>query len=511
MMIRNRIPKYRRGFTSTGVLVAAGAAMVMLGAAWLTTDGAGSSTDALEQSDLYLVEVGSFDITIPASGELAALEQVEVRCELDGNNNALVEIVDEGINVKEGDLLFRTDNAGILEKIQNAKDNVVNAENTLRNREASLEISEGYRKSELQKAQVKVDQAELALKSWEEGEVLREREKLDLSVLTAEREYKRLKEKHEKSKELFEKEFLSKDELDSESIDLLRKESALKTANTNQGIYEKYTYFKEKLQKESDSNQAVAEMGRTDKRTAAELRSAQDNVKASNATLDSKIEWLEKYELQLTQTEVFAPSDGMVVFGSTINRRGRGDNEKPLQVGSKLYRNQLVVVLPNIERMAADVKVNEALSGLIESGQSALIKTDAIPDVVITGTVLGVSVLAEDGGWRDPNRRDYGVKVELDENHGLALKPSMRVKVDIFVDKVVDALFVPIQAIHRRGRDVFVYLRDGDEYIEQIVDIKRNSELFVEVVEGLDAGNQVLLIDPPAGTVIRPIDGATEK
>jgi multidrug efflux pump subunit AcrA (membrane-fusion protein) len=161
--------------------------------------------------------------------------------------------------------------------------------------------------------------------------------------------------------------------------------------------------------------------------------------------------------------------------------------------------------------MAADVKVNEALSGLIESGQSALIKTDAIPDVVISGTVLGVSVLAEDGGWRDPNRRDYGVEVELDENHGLALKPSMRVKVDIFVDKVVDALFVPIQAIHRRGRNVFVYLRDGDEYIEQIVDIKRNSELFVEVVEGLVAGNQVLLIDPPAGTVIRPIDGATEK
>ena len=511
MMIQHSISIRRRGLTSTGVLVAAGAAMIMLGAAWLASDGSGGSSGVVDQADLYTVEMGDFDITIPASGELASLEQVEVRCELDGNNNALVEIVDEGINVSEGDLLFRTDNAGILEKIQNAKDNVVNAENTLRNREASLEISEGYRKSELQKAQVKVDQAELALKSWEEGEVLREREKLDLAVLASKREYDRIKEKHEKSKQLFDKDFLSKDELDSEAIDLLRKESALKTANTNKEIYEKYTYFKEKLQKESDSNQAIAEMGRTDKRTAAELRSAQDNVKAAKATLDSRQEWLRKYELQLTQTEVFAPSDGMVVYGSTINRGKRGDNEKALQVGSKLYKNQLVIVLPNVDRMAADVKVNEALSGLIESGQSALIRTDAIPDAIIGGTVLGVSVLAEDGGWRDPNRRDYGVEVELEPDHGLPLKPSMRVKVDIFVDEVTNAMFVPIQAINRRGRDVFVHLRDGDEYIEQIVKINRNSELFVEVIDGLEVGDQVLLIDPPPGTVVHPIGGEEDQ
>ena len=507
MMNTQSISNRRRGLTSTGVLVAAGATMIMLGAAWLASDGSSYSNGVVDQADLYEVELGSFDITIPASGELAALEQVEVRCELDGNNNALVEIVNEGINVKEGDLLFRTDNAGILEKIQNSEDAVVGAENTLRNREASLEISEGYRKSEMQKAQVKVDQAELALKSWEEGEVLREREKLDLAVLTAEKEYDRLKEKHEKSKELYEKNFLSKDELDRESIDLLRKESALKTANTNKEIYEKYTYFKEKLQKESDSNQAIAEMGRTDKRTAAELRSAQDNMKAAGAALESRQEWLEKYQLQLTQTEVFAPSDGMVVYGSTINRGKRGDNEKALQVGSKLYRNQLVIVLPNIDRMAADVKVNEALSGLVETGQSAMIKTDAIPDAIIEGTVLGVSVLAEDGGWRDPNRRDYGVEVELDEDHNLALKPSMRVKVDIFVDKVVDALFVPIQSIHRRGRDVYVYLRDGDEYIEQLVEINRNSELYVEIVGGLEIGDEVLLINPPTGTVVHSIGG----
>ncbi|MDG2095130.1 MAG: hypothetical protein P8J89_07645, partial [Phycisphaerales bacterium] len=99
MMNTQSISNRRRGLTSTGVLVAAGATMIMLGAAWLASDGSSYSNGVVDQADLYEVELGSFDITIPASGELAALEQVEVRCELDGNNNALVEIVNEGINV----------------------------------------------------------------------------------------------------------------------------------------------------------------------------------------------------------------------------------------------------------------------------------------------------------------------------------------------------------------------------------------------------------------------------
>ena len=58
--------------------------------------------------------------------------------------------------------------------------------------------------------------------------------------------------------------------------------------------------------------------------------------------------------------------------------------------------------------------VGEALSGRIKEGQSAVIYSDSVPGTAIPGTVLGVSVLAESGGWRDPNRRDYTVRVLLD-------------------------------------------------------------------------------------------------
>ena len=75
MMIQYSISIRRRGLTSTGVLVA-GAAMIMLGAAWLASDGSGGSSGVVDQADLYTVEMGDFDITISlASGELARLNR----------------------------------------------------------------------------------------------------------------------------------------------------------------------------------------------------------------------------------------------------------------------------------------------------------------------------------------------------------------------------------------------------------------------------------------------------
>ena len=490
--------RHRRALTSTGVLVAAGATLIMIGAAWMVADGGGEA-GIVGPSDLFTVEQGNFEVTVPASGELAALEQVEIRCELEGNAT-VIEIIDEGTNVTEGDLLFRLDDEAVRENIQNIEEDVVAAENTLLNNEASLEISEELRNSSLQKAQVTVDQAELALKAWQEGEVRTAREQNELSMRTAQKDYNRLKDKYDKSIELRAKNFISQDELEQDEISMIKAEAELSKATLAKEMYEKYTFFKDKLQKESDRDQAIAEMARVRKRTDAEVRSAKNNVGAAQQSLESKKERLEKWQIQLARCEVKAPADGMVVYGSTVNR-GRWDDSPPLQVGSSLHRNQLIIVLPNTERMSADVKVNEALSGLIERGQPVILETDAIPDVIIDGEVLGVSVLAEDGGWRDPNRRDYRVQIGLDDDHGLTLKPSMRVKANIHVDTVQDVLFVPVQAIHRRGRHVFVYKLNGSGYVEHPVEVDRHSELFAEVATGLESGDQVLLVDPPAGTV----------
>ncbi|MCZ6611610.1 MAG: hypothetical protein O6941_03155, partial [Planctomycetota bacterium] len=72
----------RRGGTTTIVItivvIVTGAAMTTL----VVRNGSSSGT-AGGSDGTYIVRRGSFDITIPASGELAALEQIEIRNRLE--------------------------------------------------------------------------------------------------------------------------------------------------------------------------------------------------------------------------------------------------------------------------------------------------------------------------------------------------------------------------------------------------------------------------------------------
>ncbi|HJN80576.1 MAG TPA: efflux RND transporter periplasmic adaptor subunit, partial [Phycisphaerales bacterium] len=168
------------------------------------------------------------------------------------------------------------------------------------------------------------------------------------------------------------------------------------------------------------------------------------------------------------------------------------------------------IVLPNTDRMFADVKVNEALSGHVKAGQPATVRMDAFNDSVLRGRVESVGVLAEGGGWRDPNRRDYSVKVSIDNTDELPLKPSMRCKALILIDTVVEALYIPVQSVHRGEQGSLVYLANRGLYQPTPVTLGRSSELYVEVLGGLSVGDQVLLRDPPPGTVLDAVSESTD-
>ena len=490
----------RHGGITTGVLVGTGvAALAVAAAAWMVS-GVDTGKDAIGSADLFQIEQGSFEITVPASGNLVAQNQVEIRNSLDGNA-VIAEIVPEGTAVETGDVLLRLDDESVRERITDAKETLVKAEAAVEADEAALEIARKGRESNMSAAAVSVDQARLALLAWREGEVVSQRNALKLAMRTATKDFNRLRDKYEKSLKLRERDFISQNDLEQDEIEMIRAEAALSKSNLDQEVYEKYTFQKEEQARESARTQAVEEKDRTDKRTAAQVRSAETKLEASQANLISKTDRLDRLEVQLSATTVTAPSSGMVVYGSTIERGRRGENESAFRVGSNVHLNQLLVVLPDTSQMAAEVKVNEALSGLISSGQTAIIRTDALPDQVFEGTVHSVGVLAEDGGWRDPNRRDYSVRVDLNNIGAFTLKPSMRCTARILVEVVDGAAFVPVHAIHRRGRMTFVYVRANNGFDERVVELGRSSDRYVEIISGLGGDDEVLLRDPPAGSV----------
>lgn len=483
--------------SSTGIAVAAAAVVVLISIS-LIGSGVGAG-GALRAQSTHEVVVGSFDVTIPASGELESGDQVEIRSLLDGNAT-ITEIVEEGTSVQKGDLLVRLDNQQTIERIQSAEEDLTEATNRVETKTADLAISQKGRESSLAAAQVAVDQATLALQAWAEGDAVATRNEMALAVRTAEKDYSRLEEKYQKSIELRSKDFISQNDLEQDEIAMIRAEAALSRAKLNQEVYNKYTFKKDKQRFESNLDQAKDELVRTETRTEATVRSTESTLEAAQANLESKQERLDRYRRDLEACTMYSPGDGLVVYGTSIGE-GRRDRDESLRVGTNVSRNRLLIVLPDTRRMLASVKVNEALSGLVKAGQTALVRLDAFPDTVVNGTVTSIGVLAESGGWRDPNRRDYSVTIELDNSDGLPLKPSMRCKARILVEQVEDAMYVPVQAVHRVGRGAMAYIQSGGDVEARQVQVGRTSELYAEILDGVSAGESVLLADPPAGAV----------
>jgi len=490
----------RRALSST-VIIGILAIMFILVSVLTLNIGGGGQSGAVRESELFDVTRGNFEIRVPTSGELEAQEQINIRNQVE--SAVVVSLVDEGAMVETGDVLFKLNDENLLETIRNAEINVTSAKNDLQNSETNLSIAEKKRDSEIATKQLAVNLAELALHAWKEGDVIAKRQELELAVQTAQKDFDRLEKKYASSKTLYEQKFLSKDELDQDEIALLRSDAALKKAKLSQNVYEQYTFEKERQQKESDLTQAKGELERATERLESELGQATENVVAKRNNLAKREEQLANKQDQLDKCVVNAPSPGMVVYASSLSDR-REEDER-LRVGRSLWRNQLVMIIPDTDMMIARVKVNEALSGLVQEGQRATVVCDAYPDTVFEGAVHTVGVLATGGGWRDPNRRDYTVEIRILDKQGIVLKPSMRCAAEIYVEEVEDVTYVPVHAIRRDGDLTWVWVQQDGGFEQRPVSVDRFSETFAEITEGLNVGERILLRDPSPATVVSTV------
>ena len=499
---------HRLGGTVTNLLVLMVLAVGLgfAGFVLLGEDRGDATSNALDAEDIHTVARSSFDIIIPASGELTTERKIEIRNRLEGRA-LITEIVGEGNSVKAGDILLRLADDEIIDKIKDGEDKVKTAESSVIAAEQTLAIRRSTMESDLQKADLEIEIAQLAMKAWEEGDLVTNRQTNDIHIETAKINRDRLKKRFEEAKSLVESGFISNDEYEQDRIQLIEAEAQVKSFDLAKDVYERYTIKKERAEKESAVEQSNAEKGRTEQRHLAEIVKIEADVESAKFKLDTAQERLADLREQLDACVITAPGDGLVVYASSLSgeRRGRGD-EPPPQVGTELRQNELVMVLPDTNRMIANLKVGEALSGRIRPGQPSVVFSDSSPNQPVTGTVIGVSVLAESGGWRDPNRRDYTVKVGLEVDPSLGLKPSMRCRGEIVLGNVEDVINIPIQAVFRKGPLAFVYVPEDRGFAQRRVDIGQASEMSVEIRDGLAVGEQVLLRRPSTGEVVSELE-----
>ena len=454
-------------------------------------------------ADLARAEVISFDIATTATGELEARRSVELRCLLE-RSSSIIEVVPEGTFVRAGTTLIVLKSDDIRTEIEEETLRTESARADLIAAENGYEIQVSQNQTRLEQAQVKLRLAELTLQQWLEGDDKQRIQDLQLDLERAQIDLTRTEDLFTRKQDLHREGFLSSDELEQERIRLVAARAALSKAQLAQLSYQDYERERMLVQNQSNVDQARAEVDRVQRQNEIELASKDASRINARRQFQIRESRLANLKIQLANCEIKAPTDGLVVYATSIDRGQRWgqSGQSPLQIGRQVSPNESLIVLPDTSEMLAKVRVHESLAGRVRRGQEVDIKIDALPGSTFEGVVESIGVLAEGSDWRDPNRREYTVRATIRAPEGVELKPSMRADATITLGRVDGALAVPIQAVFTEGMVRFVYVPRGSKFVRVPVSIGRRSELYAEVTAGIEAGAPVLIREPSPAEVI---------
>ncbi|NPV66844.1 MAG: HlyD family efflux transporter periplasmic adaptor subunit [Anaerolineae bacterium] len=182
---------------------------------------------------------------------------------------------------------------------------------------------------------------------------------------------------------------------------------------------------------------------------------------------------------QLEQAILRAPFSGVVA-------------QMNLAPGEPPPSREPAIELIDPSAFTVSLAVDEMDVALLEDGQYAEITVDALPDTILTGRVTGIDRVATSAA----GLVTYGVEITLDQTTA-PIRAGMSATVAVVVDEARDVLRLRNRFIRldRRTGQATVTIRRSDGTLEDVpVTLGRRNETFSEVLSGLQAGDQIVLL-----------------
>lgn len=292
--------------------------------------------------------------------------------------------------------------------------------------------------------------------------------------------------------------FITPTELEAEELNLSKASNKMQQKETALKLYIQYTFPKDAEQRLSDFENAVMSYQRQVKENIAEL--AQEAAKYSSAERKFNLERVKLADVneQIELTTIRAERPGLVVYGASDQNsmRYRSNSQEAVQEGATIRERQSILTIPDMREMAVKVNIHESAVQRVAVGQSVIVSVDAFPDEQLTGVVTKVAVVADSANsFMNPDLKVYPTTVKIDGTHEW-LRPGMSSEIKILVDKLEDVIYVPVQAVTYFDDKRVVYVASRGRPERREIEVGTFSESFIEVVSGLEEGEEVLLLPP---------------
>jgi multidrug efflux pump subunit AcrA (membrane-fusion protein) len=325
--------------------------------------------------------------------------------------------------------------SGILEKIQVEQGDRIKADQVI----AIVEREE--KEAQFQEASAALDVLKANWAQMESGARPEEITQAEQLVRQTKAGWETSLDNHMRLKNLKERNFISQQSLDEAMLQLTQSEAEYRSAS------EKLTLLKKGARQE-DRDALLAQI----RQTEATLRLAQ---------------------IHLKNTTIRAPISGII-------------SKRFLDQGSFVSTTTPIVRIVAMDTVKVVVQVVEIEIAQLRAGAIAEIYVDAYREEVFQGLVVRISPTV------DPESRTADVEIRVD-NKDHRLKPGMFARVSIVTQRRDGVLMLSKDWLVRQSATPQVFVNENGEASRRVVSLGVEGEQYVEVLKGLQAGEEVIV------------------
>ncbi len=418
----------------------------------------------------HVVRRGDLIVTVTEEGVLESSDNTEIRCKVRGQS-VITWVIESGTHVEPGDELVRLDALAIEDAI---------AERTK---------YAHWSRSSAERSAADVVRSELAISEYLEGRYRTELMGLEKDLTIAKSNRLTAQNLLAHAETMAQRGYVSDLDVEEATADRIRAELNVEVTKKQMEVLQQYTKAMELETLKGNLNEARA-------RHAADV----ERAKMDEARRVLAVE-------EFGYCAMKAERSGLVIHPSAA----RWKKGPEIEEGATVYKNQVLLLMPNLNKMQVKIGIHESLIDRIKPGLGARIK---LPDKTLEGEITSVAEVTAPAGWWTGSVVKYDTVIELPSVP--ELRPGMSADVEVIIERHENVLTIPVNAVLQTAGGTFCWVKAADGTIQRrTLQLGDTDDESVVVKTGLQEGDVVWLdplttIDEAQTMALTPFDKATQ-
>ncbi len=418
--------------------------------------------------DVYIAKVMEVKDIVNLPGSVSSILQTKVSSKVGGRVSRV--LVKEGDYVKRGELLAQIDTSDIMHQVNQAKALLESAQTRYQQAKTAYELQKQQVQYSLQQAEATLNAAKENLLMLKTGARPQEVKQVEALLAQAEANLRNAESNYQRVQMLFSQGAVSRQTFDLAQMQYDVAKAQVESAKQQVELVKIGPREEQIRIAEQNVRQAEA-MYELAKASEQQVRIRQQDMESALAGVEQAKAAYNLALNSLKEASISSPINGYVLT-------------KLVDVGEVVAPGMPLFVLVDIGSLYVDCLASELDVARLKVGQTVDLIFDAMPGQVFKQRIGMISPAG------DPHSRSFLVRVTLPQP-SFMLKPGMFARARVIVGQR-RGVFLPRSCVYLEGGNNYVSVVEGNKAVKRKVKIGAVIGDLMEVVEGINEGEQVI-------------------